>query len=75
MKDFANASFPPEIMTVAMNSAPLHFRIRSVQRMFNPWLRQFCARKYGKRDPKALERMALLELQISSRTSLLPDRV
>jgi hypothetical protein len=47
-----------------MNITLLHFRIPSVQRMFNWWLSQFCACQDGEPDPTVLERMALLELQI-----------
>jgi hypothetical protein len=48
MKDFSNASFPPdtiEVMTLAMNGGSLHFRIRSAQHMFNRSLKQFCAQR------------------------------
>jgi hypothetical protein len=45
----------------------LLFRIRPVQNMFN-WLETILrTAKDGERDPKALERMALLEFKISPR--------
>jgi hypothetical protein len=71
MKDFSNASFPPEIievMTLAMNAAlsslPHPVSSRHVQSVVETILR---TAKDGERDPKTLERMALLELQISPR--------
>jgi hypothetical protein len=71
MKDFSNASFPPDtiqVMTVAMNSAlatlPHPVSSTHVQSVAETILR---TAKDGERDPKVLERMALLELQISSR--------
>jgi hypothetical protein len=70
MKDFSNASFPPdtiEIMTFAMDAAlstlPHPVSSRHVQAVAETILR---TAKDGERDPKALERMALLELQITS---------
>ena len=70
MKDFSNASFPPdtiEIMTLAMDAAlstlPHPVSSRHVQAVAETILR---TAKDGERDPKALERMALLELQITS---------
>ena len=69
MKDFPNASFPPDtiaVMTLAMNAAlsslPNPVSSRHVQSVAETILR---TAKDGERDPKALERMALLELQIS----------
>ena len=69
MKDFSNASFPPdviEVMTLAMNAAlstlPHPVSSRHVHSVAETILR---TAKEGERDPKALERMALLELQIS----------
>jgi hypothetical protein len=56
-----------------MNITLLHFRIPSVQRMFNWWLSQFCACQDGEPDPTVLERMALLELQI--RAALVSSRI
>ena len=71
MKDFSNASFPPEIiqiMTVAMDSAlsalPHPVSSTHVQSVAETILR---TAKDGERNPKVLERMALLELQISPR--------
>jgi hypothetical protein len=69
MKDFSNASFPPdtiEVMTLAMNAAlatlPHPVSSKYVQLVAETILR---TAKDGERDPKALERMALLELKIS----------
>jgi len=69
MKDFSNASFPPdviELMTMAMRRAiftlPHPVSSRQVQSVAETILR---TAKAGERDPKILERMALLELQIS----------
>jgi hypothetical protein len=71
MKDFSNASFPPdtiEVMTLAMNAAlatlPHPVSSKYVQLVAETILR---TAKEGERDPKALERMALLELKISPR--------
>jgi len=71
MKDFANASFPPEIieiMKAAMDDAvatlPHPVSSASVQSIAETILR---SAKEGETDPKTLERMALLELQISPR--------
>ena len=71
MKDFANASFPPEIieiMKAAMDDAvatlPHPVSSASVQSIAETILR---SAKDGETDPKTLERMALLELQISPR--------
>jgi hypothetical protein len=71
VKDFANASFPPDtigIMTLAMESAlstlphPIGSeRVRSVAETI---LR---SANDGERDPAVLARMALLELVISPR--------
>ena len=72
MKDFSNASFAPdtiELMTIAMRSAiatlPHPLSSVHVQSVAETILR---TAKDGERDPKVLERMALLELQISSST-------
>jgi hypothetical protein len=69
MKDFSNASFPPDtikIMTLAMNGAlstlPHPVTSGHVQSVVETILR---TAKDGERDPRVLERMALLELQIS----------
>ena len=71
MKDFSNASFPPDTiqaMTLAMNGAlstlPHPVSSTHVQAVAETILR---TAKDGERDPAILERMALLELQISSR--------
>jgi hypothetical protein len=71
MKDFSNVSFPPEViqvMTLAMKSAlstlPHPVSSTHVQSVAETILR---TAKDGERDPNVLERMALLELQISSR--------
>ena len=71
MKDFPNASFPPEtigIMKTAMDGAvatlPHPVSSASVQSIAETILRTAQA---GETDPKTLERMALLELQISAR--------
>jgi hypothetical protein len=71
MKDFANASFPPEtigIMKTAMDGAvatlPHPVSSASVQSIAETILR---TAQEGETDPKTLERIALLELQISPR--------
>jgi hypothetical protein len=71
MKDFANASFPPEtigIMKTAMDQAvatlPHPVSSASVQSIAESILRTAQA---GETDPKTLQRMALLELRISER--------
>jgi hypothetical protein len=71
MKDFANASFPPEtigIMKAAMDGAvatlPHPVSSAAVQAIAETILR---TAQEGETDPKTLERMALLELQISPR--------
>lgn len=72
MKDFANASFPPETieaMTLAMKGAlatlPHPISSTHVQLLAEAILR---TAKDGECDVAVLERMALLELQISSRS-------
>jgi hypothetical protein len=69
MKDFANASFAPDtiaVMTVAMNAAlatlPHPVSSRHAQSIAETILR---TANDGEQDPKVLERMALLELQIA----------
>jgi hypothetical protein len=71
MKDFSNASFPPETLDIMKNaldaavaslpdpvsSAHVHSLAESILRTANE----------GERDPAALQRMALMELQISPR--------
>jgi hypothetical protein len=71
MKDFPNASFPPEtiaIMETAMVGAvatlPDPVNSAYVQSIAETILR---TAENGERDAKVLERMALLELQISPR--------
>jgi hypothetical protein len=71
MKDFSNASFPPEtiaIMEDAMKAAiatlpdPIHSS--HLQSIAETILR---TARDGERDPVTLQRMALLELQIAPR--------
>ena len=71
MKDFSNASFPPEIigiMKVALDAAiaalPEPVSSAHVQSVAETILR---SAKEGERDPAVLQRMALMELQISPR--------
>jgi hypothetical protein len=71
MKDFPNASFPPEtigIMKTAMDGAvaalPHPVSSAAVQSIAETILR---TAQEGETDPKTLERMALLELRISQR--------
>jgi hypothetical protein len=71
MKDFPNASFAPEtigIMKTAMDGAvaalPHPVSSAAVQSIAETILR---TAQEGETDPKTLERMALLELQISER--------
>lgn len=71
MKDFPNASFPPEtiaIMTSAMDGAlstlPHPVSSTHVKSVAETILR---SAQEGERDPAALTRMALLELSISPR--------
>jgi hypothetical protein len=71
MKDFSNASFPPEtisIMKDAMDAAvatlPDPVSLAHVDSIAETILR---SAKEGERDPVTLERMALLELQITPR--------
>ena len=71
MKDFSNASFPPEtigIMKDAMDAAvatlPGPISSAHVKAIAEAILR---TAKDGERDPATLQRMALLELQITSR--------
>jgi hypothetical protein len=72
MKDFSNGSFSPdliELMTAAMKNAiatlPHPLSSAHVQAVAETILR---TARDGERDPKVLERMALLELQLSSST-------
>ena len=71
MKDFSNASFLPEtigLMKAAMDAAvatlPEPVSSAHVQSIAESILR---TAKDGERDPAALQRMALLELQITPR--------
>jgi hypothetical protein len=71
MKDFPNASFPPEtidIMKSAMDGAvatlPHPVSSASVQSIAETILR---SAQDGESDPKTLERLALLELQLAPR--------
>ena len=71
MKDFSNASFPPDligIMQEALDAAvatlPEPVSSAHVQSIAETILR---TAKDGERDPNALQRMALIELQISPR--------
>jgi hypothetical protein len=71
MKDFSNASFPPEtvdLMKDAMEAAvatlPDPVNSAHVQSIAETILR---TAKDGERDPNTLKRMALLELQIMPR--------
>jgi hypothetical protein len=71
MKDFSNASFPPEligIMQEALDASvatlPEPVSSAHVQVIAETILR---TAKDGERDPKTLQRMALIELQISPR--------
>jgi hypothetical protein len=71
MKDFPNASFPPEtirLMKIALDAAvaslPEPVSTAHVQAIAETILR---SAKEGERDPAALQRMALLELRISPR--------
>ena len=68
MKDFANASFPPEtieLMSIALQGAvdalPDPVSSHIIHRLAETILR--LARE-GECDPRALQRLALLELQI-----------
>jgi hypothetical protein len=71
MKDFPNAAFPPEtidIMKTAMDGAvatlPHPVSSASVQSIAETILR---SAQDGESDPKTLERLALLELQLAPR--------
>ena len=69
MKDFSNASLPPEtiaIMKVALDRAVASLPVSSahVQAIAETILR---TAKDGERDPAILQRMALMELQILTR--------
>jgi hypothetical protein len=71
MKDFSNVSFAPEtigIMTIALDAAvaslPDPVSSANVQSIAETILR---TANEGERDPATLQRMALMELQISPR--------
>jgi hypothetical protein len=71
MKDFPNASFPPDtiaLMTTAMDGArsrlPHPVTSAHIKSIAETILR---STQEGERDPAVLERMALLELTISPR--------
>ena len=71
MKDFSNASFLPEtlsLMKIALDAALAALQkpvsTSHVQAIAESILR---SAKEGERDPSALQRMALLELQIAPR--------
>ena len=71
MKDFANASFPPEtisLMKIALEAAvaslPEPVSSAHVRSIAETILR---STKEGERDPVVLQRMALMELQIAPR--------
>jgi hypothetical protein len=71
MKDFSNASFPPETLTVmrdaldaAVASLPEPVSSAHVQALAESILR---TARDGETDPATLQRMALIELQISPR--------
>jgi hypothetical protein len=62
MKDFSNASFPPETLSI-MKSA-LDAAIASLP---DPVSSAHVTARDGETDPVTLQRMALMELQISPR--------
>jgi hypothetical protein len=71
MKDFSNASFPPETISImkdaldaAVASLPEPVSSAHVNAIAETILR---TAKEGERDPVALQRMALMELQITPR--------
>jgi hypothetical protein len=64
MKDFSNASFPPETLDIMKNAMGRGRRFAHVQSIAETILR---TAKQGERDPLTLQRMALLELQIMPR--------
>jgi hypothetical protein len=71
MKDFSNVSFPPETLSIMKNalnaavaSLPDPVSSAHVQSLAETILR---TANEGERDPAALQRMALIELQISPR--------
>jgi hypothetical protein len=71
MKDFSNASFPPEVISVmdtaldaAVASLPEPVHSSHVQAIAEAILR---GAHGGERDPIVLQRLALLELQLTRR--------
>jgi hypothetical protein len=71
MKDFSNAAFPPEtisLMQIALDAAvaslPEPVSTAHVQAIAETILR---SAKEGERNPSSLQRLALLELQIAPR--------
>ncbi len=71
MKDFSNAAFPPETISImqkaleaAVASLPEPVSSGHIQSIAETILR---TTKEGERDPATLQRLALLELQISPR--------
>jgi hypothetical protein len=71
MKDFPNASFPPEILGImkealdaAIATLPDPISTAHVDSIAETILR---TAREGERDPATLQRMALMELQISPR--------
>jgi hypothetical protein len=71
MKDFSNASFAPEVVSImkdALDGAiallPDPVSATHIQSLAETILR---SAKEGERDPATLQRLALLELQISPR--------
>ena len=71
MKDFSNASFPPDVISImklaldaAIAALPEPVSSAHVQSVAETILR---SAKEGERDPAVLQRMALMELQISPR--------
>jgi hypothetical protein len=71
MEDFANASFTPEVLAIlqaameaAVDTLPDPVSSSNVQSIARSILR---SAQGGERDPIALQRIALLELQITPR--------
>ncbi len=71
MKDFSNAAFPPEMISVmqkaldgAVSTLPHPVSSVHVQSIAETILR---TTRDGERDPKMLQPMALLELQLNDR--------
>jgi len=71
MKDFSNASFPPDVISImklaldaAIAALPEPVSSAHVQSIAETILR---SAKDGERDPAVLQRMALMELQIAPR--------